>query len=79
MAAISKQLRVLEGERVRIRFLDGREEVVRLLCATRDMDGSEHLVYERIGPGSVHFGPCLYSDAKSILGVEPIDTEAAVA
>lgn len=76
MAGISKKLRTLEGEHVRMQFDDGREEVVRLLCATRDMDGSEHLVYERIGPEGAEPGPCLYADARSLLGVERLDAAA---
>lgn len=79
MPAMSKELRKLEGEQVLIRFDDGREEVARLLCATRDMDGSEHLVYERIGPESISSGPCLYANAKTLLGIEPLEPDSAVA
>lgn len=86
MAAMIKQIRRLEGEPVRMRFEDGREEVARLLCATKDMDGSEHLVYELIeaqdgrsqgARPEVAGGPrmpqrCLYANARTLLSIEQI-------
>jgi hypothetical protein len=78
-----KQVRKLEGERVRMFFLDGREELARLLCATKDMDGSEHLVYERLESESGELAsrtpsPCLYANARTVLSIEPV-TSANVA
>ena len=82
MPATLKQVRKLEGERVRMRFDDGREEVAVLLCATRDMDGSQHLIYERDDAGErfhadareqpVERPPCAYADARSLLSIERV-------
>ncbi len=58
MPAALKRIRQLEGERVRLHFDDGREEHAILLCATKDMDGSGHIVYEPIPPdGGPDSGP----------------------
>ena len=79
MAATLKQVRRLEGEEVRMRFLDGREELARLLCATKDMDGSEHLVYELLQqPQAETPSPCIYANAKTLASIESL-TVAPVA
>lgn len=75
MPATLKQVRKLEGEHVRMTFDDGREEVAILLCATRDMDGSEHLVYDRIDPEGGGVGTaarCVCANARSLLSIEPL-------
>jgi hypothetical protein len=79
MPATLKQVRKLEGEQVRMCFDDGREELAVLLCATRDMDGSEHLIYERIDPGTADKGAapaapprCEYANARSLLSIERV-------
>jgi hypothetical protein len=79
MPATLKQVRKLEGEQVRMYFDDGREELAVLLCATRDMDGSEHLIYERIQPraadgSAAPVSPprCEYANARSLLSIEPV-------
>lgn len=76
MPATLKHARKLEGERVRMLFDDGREELATLLCATKDVGGSEHLIYERIpavqdaeaGVAS----PCVYANARTLLSIELI-------
>ena len=79
MPATLKHVRKLEGERVRMMFDDGREELAVLLCATRDMDGSEHLIYERIeaAAGADETMPaepprCVYANARSLMSIEPV-------
>jgi hypothetical protein len=76
MPALLKQVRKLEGERVRMIFDDGREELAVLLCATKDMDGSGHLVYERLhglpGEQAVVPPPCMYANARTLLSIERV-------
>ncbi|GAC1418155.1 MAG: hypothetical protein NVS9B15_11960 [Acidobacteriaceae bacterium] len=79
MSATLKQIRKFEGEYVCMRFEDGREEYGRLLCATKDMDGTEHLIYERTqlddaAPSSSHAAPspCVYADARTLVSIEPL-------
>jgi hypothetical protein len=79
MAATFKEVRKLQGERVRMYFDDGREVVAVLLCATKDIDGSKHLIYDKVesGEGSEIVGDgggCCYADAKSLLHIEHADT-----
>jgi hypothetical protein len=52
MAATFKEVRRLQGERVRMYFDDGREVVAQLLCATKDIDGSKHLIYDKVESGA---------------------------
>lgn len=42
------RMRELENQRVRMTFDDGTETVARLLSAVEDLDGSHHLIYDRI-------------------------------
>ena len=48
MAVTFKEVRKLQGNRVRMQFDDGREVVAMLLCATKDVDGSRHLIYDDV-------------------------------
>jgi hypothetical protein len=78
MSAIFKQVRKLQGERVRMVFDDGREVVALLLCATKDIDGAKHLIYDKIesGPEDRNAGDedgCSYADAKTLVKIEPAD------
>jgi hypothetical protein len=41
-------MRECQDKRVRLRFDDGYECIATLLSATQDMDGSLHLVYDRV-------------------------------
>ncbi|MGA1983547.1 MAG: hypothetical protein ABSG84_13910 [Acidobacteriaceae bacterium] len=80
MAATFKEVRKLQGERVRMYFDDGREVVAVLLCATKDIDGSKHLIYDKVesGEGSAVVGDgsgCCYADAKSLLHIKHADTK----
>ena len=38
----------MEDRRVKMRFDDGHEVVARLLSATEDIDGSQHLIYDKV-------------------------------
>jgi len=71
-----KEVRKLQGERVRMQFEDGREVVAMLLCATKDVDGSRHLVYADVesasGPEAGVAGPagCVCADANTLVNIE---------
>ncbi|HEX3995276.1 MAG TPA: hypothetical protein VHX39_29225 [Acetobacteraceae bacterium] len=75
MAAAFKEVRKLQGERVRMRFDDGREVVATLLCATKDIDGSRHLIYDKVEAGPAGATGCLYADAKALVKIEPADAK----
>lgn len=80
MAAAFKEVRKLQGERVRMQFDDGREIVAVLLCATKDIDGSKHLIYDKVEGGSpIQTGlggtNCYYADAKTLVKIEPADAK----
>jgi len=79
MAATFKEIRKLQGERVRMYFDDGREVVALLLCATKDIDGSKHLIYDKVElglPAGADPTPsgCLYADAKTLVKIEHADS-----
>jgi hypothetical protein len=83
MTAAFKEIRKLQGERVRMKFDDGREVVATLLCATRDMDGSRHLIYDKVESGedaesSAKKTGCYYADAKTLVDIEPADAKNAI-
>lgn len=84
MAAIFKEVRKLQGERVRMYFDDGREVVAVLLCATKDIDGSKHLIYDKVesGEGAEIVGDevsgCCYADAKALVYIEHADAKKTV-
>ncbi len=78
MTASFKEVRKLQGERVRMRFDDGREVVAQLLCASRDMDGSRHLIFDKVESALPADNPnqtfgCFYADAKSLVSIEHAD------
>lgn len=82
MAATFKEVRKLQGARVRMYFDDGREVVAVLLCATKDIDGSRHLIYDKVesgeGAGIVGDGSgCCYADAKTLVNIEHADSKEA--
>ncbi len=85
MAAPFKEVRKLQGERVRMYFDDGREVVAELLCATKDINGSKHLIYDKVesdeGAEIVGDGArnCRYADARTLLHIEHADAKAAFA
>jgi hypothetical protein len=81
MATRFKEVRKLQGERVRMQFDDGREVVAMLLCATKDVDGSRHLVYANVESAS---GPetavsaasaCVCADANTLVHIESVDAK----
>jgi len=83
MTAAFKEIRKFQGERVRMKFDDGREVVAQLLCATSDMDGSRHLIYDKIESGQpVDCAPekagCFYADAKTLVSIEHADAKNSV-
>jgi hypothetical protein len=80
MTAAFKEIRKLQGERVRMVFDDGREVVAELLCVTRDMDGSRHLIYDKVesgepAEGSPNSSQCFYADAKTLVKIEHADAK----
>ena len=48
MATEFASIKRLEDKRVFMRFDDGHEVVARLLSATEDLDGSQHLIYDAV-------------------------------
>jgi hypothetical protein len=83
MAATFKEVRKLQGERVRMHFDDGREVVAQLLCATKDIDGSRHLIYDKVesGEGAEIVGDgggCCCADAKALVYIEHADAKNTV-
>jgi len=80
MTATLKDVRKLQGERVRMYFDDGREVVALLLCATKDIDGSKHLVYDKVesglsGEAGTGATGCSYADAKTLMKIEHADAK----
>jgi tRNA U55 pseudouridine synthase TruB len=55
-------------------FDDGREIVATLLCASKDMDGSKHVIYEQVesflGAGDPGATGCLYANANTMVSIE---------
>ena len=79
-----KEVRKLQGERVRMQFDDGREVVATLLCATKDMDGSKHMIYDKVESdsgseisGSATTG-CFYADANTLVSIALKDATPVV-
>ncbi|MDP9049626.1 MAG: hypothetical protein M3O31_02740 [Acidobacteriota bacterium] len=63
-----------------MKFDDGREVVAKLLCATRDMDGSKHLIYDRIEQAqhveaAAERPRCVHADAKTLVNIEHADAK----
>jgi hypothetical protein len=79
-----KDARKLQGERVRMQFDDGREIVATLLCATKDIDGSKHLIYDNVESVSRSeisvsgSSGCFYADANTLVRVELKDATKVV-
>ena len=65
MAITFKEVRKLQSERVRMQFDDGREVVAQLLCATKDIDGSKHLIYNKVE--SVYERLCEFAELRNPL------------
>lgn len=72
-----REVRKLQGERVRLRFDDGREVVATLLCATKDVGGSKHLIYDKVESVSGATG-CFYADANTLVSIELKDATEVV-
>jgi hypothetical protein len=79
MATTFKDARRLQGERVRMQFDDGREVVALLLCATKDIDGAKHLIYDKVESGALAESRgdgatgCFYADAKTLVRIDHAD------
>jgi hypothetical protein len=84
MSTRFKEVRKLQGERVRMQFEDGREVVAMLLCATKDVDGSRHLVYANVesasGPetGLSAASGCVCANANTLVNIESVHAKNAV-
>ena len=70
-------IKLLENNRVLMRFNDGHEVIAVLLSATKDRDGSQHLLYEAVewtnqaetyGGGR---GTCYYADVRTLVSIGP--------
>ncbi len=78
-----KEVRKLQGERVRMQFEDGREVVAMLLCATKDVDGSRHLVYANVESaagteaGISRASGCVCANANTLVNIESINAKNA--
>lgn len=48
MENLFAEVAALEGRRVKMRFDDGHEVIARLLSATTDIDGGQHLIYDEV-------------------------------
>jgi hypothetical protein len=84
MAPTFKEVRKFQGERVRMYFDDGRVVVAELLCATKDINGSKHLIYDKVESGAGAeivgdgaSGSC-YADAKTLLHIESADAKKSL-
>jgi uncharacterized OsmC-like protein len=75
MATTFKDVRKLQGERVRMQFDDGREVVALLLCATKDIDGSKHLIYDKVESASGAETSRTGATGHTILCDQPIENE----
>jgi hypothetical protein len=78
MAIDFSVLRGLEDRRVRMRFDDGIEIIARLLSATEDLDGSQHLIYDRVewsnDPRELATAKdsTAYAEAESLVAIEKV-------
>jgi hypothetical protein len=70
------QMKEFEDKRVLMRFDDDHEVIAHLLSAIEDMDGSHHLVYERVewanDPGEIARaeGATVYAEGESLMSIE---------
>jgi hypothetical protein len=76
MAVSFKGVRRLQGQRVRMLFEDGREVVALLLCATKDIDGSKHLIYGSVEPDNGG-ETSVAVDAKTLVSIQLADSDKA--
>ncbi|HEY4380789.1 MAG TPA: hypothetical protein VGN01_10625 [Acidobacteriaceae bacterium] len=66
-----------------MQFDDGREVVALLLCATKDIDGSKHMIFDKVeseAPESRDSSSagCFYADAKTLVKIEHADSKSRV-
>jgi hypothetical protein len=72
------RMREMEGRQVRLAFDDGHVVEARLMSASRDADGSLHLVYDHVEqathPHPYTFQPddTYYSEGERLVGLEPL-------
>jgi small nuclear ribonucleoprotein (snRNP)-like protein len=84
MAIPLTKLREYENKRVKMRFDDGYEYVATLLSATQDMDGSLHLVYEKVewinDPSILENlkNKALYSEGEALASIEEVPSGVQV-
>jgi hypothetical protein len=75
-------LRELEDRRVRMRFDDGIEVIARLISATEDTNGSQHLIYDQVewanDPRELATAKdsTVYAEAESLVGIERCEPAA---
>jgi hypothetical protein len=77
MAVPFSRMREFENQRVRMVFDDGLETIGFLLSAVEDMDGSQHLIYDKVEWASDprEFASAkdstLYAEGESLMSIEP--------
>ena len=76
MSVAFSVMRGFEDQRVKMCFDDGVEVIARLLSATEDTDGSQHLIYDHVEWAN---DPCelatakdstVYAEADSLVAIE---------
>ena len=72
-----RALQALENRLVKMRFNDGHEVVARLVNVAVDLDGSRHLVYDRVewssdsGSYQASENTCFYAAGETLVDIQP--------
>ena len=78
-----ERMRSFENQRVMMRFDDDHEVIARLLSATEDIDGSHHLIYDRVewanDPREMATAEdsTVYSEGESLVSIEDAEGNEA--
>jgi hypothetical protein len=78
------QMLEYQDKRVRMRFDDDHECVAMLLSATQDMDGSIHLVYDRVewanDPRDLATAKdsTVYAEGESLISIEEVSADSQI-
>ena len=77
------RMREFENQRVRMVFDDGLETVGFLLSAVEDMDGSQHLIYDKVEWATdlrelaSAKDSTVYAEGESLVSIEPAESANA--
>ena len=69
-------MREFENQRVRMVFDDGLDTIATLLSAAEDMDGSRHLIYDRVEWANdvrefaTAHDSCVYAEGESLVSID---------